>query len=56
MATSQGNYRQCLSCPLYNQAPLPAKNNPKGTQNSEIWQMDVFCLAEFGKLKYIYIS
>ena len=39
---------------LYNQTPLPAGTNPKGTQRNEIWQMDVFHFAEFGKLKYVH--
>lgn len=29
---------------LCNQTPLPAGNNPKGTQTNEIWQMDGFIL------------
>ena len=43
-----------MSCSLYNQTPLPAESNPKGTQRNEIWQMDVFYFAEFGKLKYVH--
>ena len=44
--------RPCPTCSLYNQTPQPAGNKPKGTQRSEIWQMDLFHFAEFGKLKY----
>ncbi|ERE82976.1 putative Pol polyprotein [Cricetulus griseus] len=36
------------------QTPLPAGSNPKGIHRNEIWQMDVFHFAEFGKLKYVY--
>ena len=39
---------------LYNQTPLPAESNPKGTQRNEIWQMHVFHFAEFRKLKYVH--
>ena len=39
---------------LFNQTLLPSGNNPKGTQRNEIWQMDVFHFAEFGKLKYVH--
>lgn len=28
--------------------------NSKGTQRNEIWQMDVFHFAEFGKLAYVH--
>ncbi|KAL6032385.1 hypothetical protein STEG23_008139, partial [Scotinomys teguina] len=45
--------RKCPTCSFYNQTPLPAGCNPKGTQRNEIWQMDVFHFAEFGKLKYV---
>ncbi|KAL6087251.1 hypothetical protein STEG23_025215 [Scotinomys teguina] len=33
--------------------PVPEECNPQGTQTNEIWQMDVFRCAEFGKLKYV---
>ncbi|KAL6061548.1 hypothetical protein STEG23_000991, partial [Scotinomys teguina] len=46
--------RKCPTCSFYNQTPLPAGCNPKGTQRNEIWQMDVFHFAEFGKLKYVH--
>ncbi|KAL6088337.1 hypothetical protein STEG23_010771, partial [Scotinomys teguina] len=46
--------RKCPTCSFYNQTPLPAECNPKGTQRNEIWQMDVFHFAEFGKLKYVH--
>ena len=46
--------RQCPTCSLYNQTPLPTGTNPKGTQRNEIWQMDVLHFTEFGKLKYIH--
>ncbi|KAL6055503.1 hypothetical protein STEG23_020485, partial [Scotinomys teguina] len=46
--------RKCLTCSFYNQTPLPAGCNPKGTQRNDIWQMDVFHFVEFGKLKYVH--
>ncbi|KAL6087818.1 hypothetical protein STEG23_024848 [Scotinomys teguina] len=46
--------RKCPTCSFYNQTPLPAGCNPKGTQRNYIWQMDVFHFAEFGKLKYVH--
>ena len=46
--------RKCPTCSLYNQTPLPAGSNPKGTQRNEIWQIDVFHFVEFGKLKYVH--
>ncbi|KAL6080855.1 hypothetical protein STEG23_037101 [Scotinomys teguina] len=46
--------RKCPTCSFYNQTPLPAGYNPKGTQRNDIWQMDVFHFAEFGKLKYVH--
>ncbi|KAL6084245.1 hypothetical protein STEG23_037991, partial [Scotinomys teguina] len=46
--------RKCPTCSFYNQTPLPAGCNPKGTQRNEIWKMDVFPFAEFGKLKYVH--
>ncbi|KAL6036491.1 hypothetical protein STEG23_003879, partial [Scotinomys teguina] len=46
--------RKCPTCSFYNQTPLPAGCNPKGTQRNDIWQMDVFHFAEFGKLKYVH--
>ncbi|KAL6031325.1 hypothetical protein STEG23_000678 [Scotinomys teguina] len=48
--------RKCPTCSFYNQTLLPAGCNPKGTQRNEIWQMDVFHFAEFGKLKYVHHS
>ena len=33
---------------------MPAGSNPRGTQKNKIWQMDVFHLMEFGKLKYVH--
>ncbi|KAL6070467.1 hypothetical protein STEG23_006054, partial [Scotinomys teguina] len=42
------------TCSIYNQTPLPAGSNPKGIQRNEIWQMDVFHFAEFGRLKYVH--
>ena len=42
---------KCPTCSLYNQTPLPAGSNPKGTQRNEIWQMNVFHFVEFGKPK-----
>lgn len=39
-----------------NQTSLPVGNNPKGTQQNKICQMDVFHLAEFGKLRCIHYS
>ena len=44
----------CPTCSFYNQTPLPAGTNPKGTERNEILQMDVFYFAEFGKLKYVH--
>ncbi|KAL6031193.1 hypothetical protein STEG23_024783, partial [Scotinomys teguina] len=46
--------RKCPTCSFYNQTPLPAGCNPKGTQRNDIWQVDVFHFAEFGKLKYVH--
>ncbi|KAL6078044.1 hypothetical protein STEG23_004480 [Scotinomys teguina] len=46
--------RKCPTCSFFNQTPLPAGCNPKGTQRNDIWQMDVFHFAEFGKLKYVH--
>ncbi|KAL6035037.1 hypothetical protein STEG23_037457 [Scotinomys teguina] len=46
--------RKCPTCSFYNQTLLPARCNPKGTQRNDIWQMDVFHFAEFGKLKYVH--
>ena len=40
--------RRCPTCSLYNQIPLPAGSNPKGTQRNEIWQMDVLHFVKFG--------
>ena len=44
-----------LFVPLHNKIPLPV-HNPKGTQRNKICQIDVFCSAEFGKLKSIHYS
>jgi hypothetical protein len=41
--------RKSPTCSLYNQTPLPAGNNPKGTQRNEIWHIHVFHFTEFGK-------
>ena len=46
--------RKCPTCSYYNQTPLPPGSNPKGINRNEIWQMDVFHFAEFGKLKYVH--
>ena len=46
--------RKCPTCSLYNQIPLPAGSNSKGTQRNEILQMDVFYFVEFGKLDYVH--
>ncbi|KAL6092317.1 hypothetical protein STEG23_003249, partial [Scotinomys teguina] len=46
--------RKYPTCSFYNQTPLPAGCNPKGTQRNDIWQVDVFHFAEFGKLKYVH--
>lgn len=40
--------RKCPTC-LYHQAPLPTGSSPKGAQNKEICQMDVFHFVELGK-------
>ena len=44
--------RECPTCPLYNQTPLPTRSNPNCTQRNEIWQVDMFHFTEFGELKY----
>ena len=49
MATSQGNNIE-MSYLLFI-PPLPPGSNPRGTQNNEICQMDMFHFVEFGKLK-----
>ena len=46
--------RKCPTCSLYNQTPLPAGSNPKGTQRNEIWKIDAFHFVEFGKLECVY--
>ena len=46
--------RRCPTCSLYNQTLLSVGSNPKGIQRNEIWHMDVFYFAEFGKLKYVH--
>ena len=52
MATSQGNYKKCPTCSLYNQTPLPTvSSNSRGIQRSELWQIDVFYFVE---LKYVH--
>ena len=45
--------KRCPTCSFYNQILLPEGSNSKGIQRNEIWQMDVFHFADFGKLKYI---
>ena len=42
------------TCSFYNQIMLSAGSNPKGSQKNEIWQMEVFHITEFGKLKYVH--
>ena len=54
MTTSQGNYKECATCSLYNQTPLPAESNPKGTQRIEMLHMEISYFIEFGKLKYVH--
>ena len=46
--------KRCHTCVSCNQTLLPAGTNPTGTQKNEIWQIDVFYFAEFGKLKYVH--
>ena len=46
--------KKCPSCSFYNQTPLPEGSNPKHTQKNEIWQMDMFHFADFGKLTYVH--
>lgn len=53
MATSRVNCKDIPTCSVYNQTPSPTGRNPKGTQGNEIWQMYVFYLTEFGKLKCV---
>lgn len=45
--------RKCPTCSLYNQTPLSTGSNPKGTTRNEVWHMEVFHFAEFGKLKFL---
>ena len=54
LATSQGNKKMFSASSLYNQILLPAGSNPKGIQRNEIWEMDAFHFAEFGKLNYVH--
>lgn len=49
LGTSQGNYKAMSYLFFEQQAPLPAGSHPKGAQRNEIWEMDVFHFAEFGK-------
>lgn len=46
--------RKCPTCSLYNQTPLSTGSNPKGTTRNEVWHMEVFHFAEFGKLKFVH--
>jgi hypothetical protein len=46
--------KKCPAWPLYNQTPLPTGSDPRGTKGNEIWQMDVFYFAEFGKVCTLY--
>ena len=46
--------RQCPTCSLYNQIPLPTGTHPKGPKQNYIWQMNFFHFTEFGKLKYVH--
>ena len=44
--------KQCPKCITL--SPVPhLEVNPRGFMPNHIWQMDVTCYAEFGKLKYI---
>ena len=52
MATIKEIIKRCPTCSFYSQTLLTTETNPKGTQRNDIWQMDVFHFAEFGKLKY----
>lgn len=54
LATSQRSNKKSPICSLYNQILLPAGSNPRGTKRNDVWQMDAFHFAEFGKLRYIY--
>ena len=51
---AKGNVRQCPTCSLYNQIPLPSGTKHKGTKRNVIWQMDVFHFTKFGKLKCVH--
>ena len=51
---AKGNVRQCHTCSLYNQIPLPSGTKLKGTKRNVIWQMDVFHFTKFGKLKCVH--
>lgn len=50
----QGNVRQCATCSLDNQTPVPAGPKPKGSQRRDIWQMGAFHFTEFCKVKYVH--
>ena len=54
MTISKAIVRKCPTCSLHNQTLLPSRSNLKGTQGNQIWQMDVFHIVEFGKIKYIH--
>lgn len=45
---------QCPTFSLYKQTLLPTGSNPNGIQRNDTWQMDVFHLREFVKLKYVH--
>ena len=46
--------KQCPTCSLYDQTPLPIGTTPKGNQRNDLWQMDVLHFTEFGKMKYVH--
>lgn len=46
--------RQCPTCSLYNQIPLPSGTKRKGTKRNVIWKMDVFHFTKIGKLKCVH--
>lgn len=54
MTTGIEIVKNCLTCSLYNQTPLPASSNPRGTKRNNIWQVSVFYVAEFEKQRYIH--
>ena len=45
---AKGNVRQCHTCSLYNQIPLPAGSNPRGTKRNHIWQLGAFHFENLG--------